>query len=929
MDKLSIKTRLSSKKSFKASLQQYFIENHKSSLKIRLFNFIIKLLSCILYCFRVNGDRQQAVFQAKESYTMDTNYNALLWIETNTYLWIIQVVVAFISITETVLIFYITYKGSIFRLLLDIHFLLELVTNAPLIITVIIPPLRNLYVPTFLNCWLANGILQQMMHDLHRAARMHNSALLRQMLVLFLTLVCLVFTGTCGMEHLQRAGKRQFDLFTSFYFVIVTFSTVEEDLERVLMQEAKACFILSSRHKVRKSESDQQTILTSWAIKDYAPHVPQYIQVFRPETKLHLEYAEVVICEDEFKYALLGNNCIFPGISTFISLMMHTSYGEEGQTSHEEWHKTYGFHSGNEVYDTIAHKSKVFQNFIGETFPHASYHAHREYGVCLVGAKRDNGNSGIMLNPGHSFIIQAEDNLYYMALSREDSLSRFLKKRIGTKMLPKKSIVSGYVQVLDSIPKKPNKKLDHSHTDNNKSNEKLPLTETKSRRLPNPFLTVFFAERLKRGLTCRLCDGNNCIAKKVEQKVPPLAAYLGSSLIVCHMLKKKRHYCCLKLFESCEHWPYTTAREYNWKNSAIIIAVDQSSRNVRRGSPGIFNFILPLRSYFRSPHELRPIVLLLDIEEHNAPNSAFLDIIASFPLIYWMRGNCSNVDDLLRAGICQAEHMVMAKESGTYQQEYLADCDSVINAQKIHRIFPKVKLITELTHFSNMRFMEFSPDDEYAMQQSKFEKKQRDRGSHLHFMFRLPFAKGSVFSANLIDRLLYQSFVKPYLVDFLKIMLGTEESRGSGSLISINITKEDLILQTYGSLFEQLSYLAGDIPIGIYRTKHCSNSQNSIEIDAESTNFSRKSNTYRIQQVMREMVRSRMECLEMPHNDFRIFFMISQDFKKFLANEIADKGASDISYVIINPWSELEIEEGDVVYVLRAPKTANARKNDK
>lgn len=29
----------------------------------------------------------------------------------------------------------------------------------------------------------------------------------------------------------------------------------EDDLERVLMQEAKACFILSSRHKVRKSES--------------------------------------------------------------------------------------------------------------------------------------------------------------------------------------------------------------------------------------------------------------------------------------------------------------------------------------------------------------------------------------------------------------------------------------------------------------------------------------------------------------------------------------------------------------------------------------------------------------------------------------------------------------------------------------------------
>uniref|UniRef100_A0A914CJR0 Uncharacterized protein n=1 Tax=Acrobeloides nanus TaxID=290746 RepID=A0A914CJR0_9BILA len=163
MDKFSLMTRFSSTKTFKSRLQQYFIENYKTSVKIRIFNFIIKILSCVLYCVRVNGDRQQVIFQAKESYVVDMNYNALLWIETNTYLWIIQVFVAFISIAESVLIFYITYKGSLFRLLLDIHFLLELATSAPLIITVFIPSLRNLYVPTFLNCWLANSILQQMM----------------------------------------------------------------------------------------------------------------------------------------------------------------------------------------------------------------------------------------------------------------------------------------------------------------------------------------------------------------------------------------------------------------------------------------------------------------------------------------------------------------------------------------------------------------------------------------------------------------------------------------------------------------------------------------------------------------------------------------------------------------------------------------------
>ncbi|KAK6009991.1 Calcium-activated BK potassium channel alpha subunit, partial [Ostertagia ostertagi] len=68
----------------------------------------------------------------------------------------------------------------------------------------------------------------------------------------------------------------------------------------------------------------------------------------------------VLICEDEFKYALLANNCICPGISTFITLLMHTSKGDEGKNSTEPWHKVYGFHSGNELYMIKAEDSKFF-----------------------------------------------------------------------------------------------------------------------------------------------------------------------------------------------------------------------------------------------------------------------------------------------------------------------------------------------------------------------------------------------------------------------------------------------------------------------------------------------------------------------------------------------------------------------------------------
>ena len=34
-----------------------------------------------------------------------------------------------------------------------------------------------------------------------------------------------------------------------------------------------------------------------------------------------------MVCEDEFKYALLANNCLCPGLSTFVTLLLHTSRG--------------------------------------------------------------------------------------------------------------------------------------------------------------------------------------------------------------------------------------------------------------------------------------------------------------------------------------------------------------------------------------------------------------------------------------------------------------------------------------------------------------------------------------------------------------------------------------------------------------------------
>lgn len=63
--------------------------------------------------------------------------------------------------------------------------------------------------------------------------------------------------------------------------------------------------------------------------------------------------------------------------------------------------------------------------------------------------------------------------------------------------------------------------------------------------------------------------------------------------------------------------------------------------------------------------------------------------------------------------------------------------------------------------------------------------REKERGSHISYMFRLPFAAGSVFSASMLDTLLYQAFVKDYVITFVRLLLGIDQAPGSGFLTSV------------------------------------------------------------------------------------------------------------------------------------------------
>lgn len=66
---------------------------------------------------------------------------------------------------------------------------------------------------------------------------------------------------------------------------------------------------------------------------------------------------------------------------------MLTLFHSEGQISREPWHKLYGRCSGNEIYHIRLADSRFFGEYEGKSFTYASFHAHRKYGVSLVGVR--------------------------------------------------------------------------------------------------------------------------------------------------------------------------------------------------------------------------------------------------------------------------------------------------------------------------------------------------------------------------------------------------------------------------------------------------------------------------------------------------------------------------------------------------------------
>ncbi|KAI2666002.1 Potassium channel subfamily T member 2 [Labeo rohita] len=532
-----------------------------------------------------------------------------------------------------------------------------------------------------------------------------------------------------------------------------------------------------------------------------------------------LSRGDHVVCEEEFKYAMLALNCnsIFRGLQAASRRLPAPQQ------------RTYRRCAANEVHHIRLEESKFFGEYQGKSFTFASFHAHKKYGVCLIGVRRmDTAN--ILLNPGPCHIMGASDTCFYINISKEEN-SAFVRGHRepvrgpgGDSRGVPQTIYHGLTR--DSSPEGSGPPALGSGTVSRSGSRTevggcntlaLPAMSSSGEERRHSIAPVLEVVDGVHSPTFDLLgdqseDEGGEEGKEEEggeQKGQWWGAHCDSPAL-CHLLQEKMPFCCLRLDKACHHMPYEDARSYGFKNKLIIVSAESAGN-------GLYNFIVPLRAYYRPRKELNPIVLLLE----NVPEADFLEAICWFPMVFYTVGSIDNLDSLLRCGVTFADTMVVVdKESSMIAEEdYMADAKTIVNVQTLFRLFPALSIITELTHPANMRFMQFKVKDHYSLALSKLEKKERERGSNLVFMFRLPFAAGKVFSVSMLDTLLYQSFVKDYMISITRLLLGLDSMPGSGFLCAMKITEEDLWIRTYGRLYQKLCSSTGDIPIGIYRTE--------------------------------------------------------------------------------------------------------------
>eukprot|EP00051_Salpingoeca_urceolata_P016510 m.219754 g.219754 ORF g.219754 m.219754 type:complete len:1281 (-) comp18698_c0_seq2:81-3923(-) len=848
-------------------------------------------------------------------------------VERTTTVAVLQIVVCLFTLLDSFLRMFVLYpplgrRGKLFPL--DIYDVINIGLAVPSLWLV---HNENIYVPSFLYVWTMRNALNHFLIVLDEWLEAQTGKTLDfkwpETFLLLFTIVCIIVTAMCGIEHLESSSPENvnLDLFDSMWLSFVTFSTVgygdifpetalgrlwvigmivvtllvlpqqfnhlieaaeqerksggtikkvgdlvvfvsgsletatvgdllhelfalepsditvvllcsakiepdmfallrkpawkhrvkyirgsalrQEDLVRAGVDKAQAVFLLAERGSADAVTIDNRTVFRSWAINDFRPHLPQFVQILLPENKKHLKRQKGrTICFEELKYGLLAKSSACPGISTLVTQLIHTSDGSQAEcevraklsTIQSQLHTaksifgdiqafkeqragvatqdiynlenacqhimqrllvrqqalahmcSYASYSGHEIYSALVGESPLLSRYIDCNFSVSAFDA-LQYRVTLIAVKlacrcESNNLNEVPVESAH--------------VCSDDPLSGWAAGEI--RLHPGAEFVFRHYDRVFYISEKNLKQLsgDVSSDDDDESLVGVapPLLEPLS---PQPDEDE--SEQ----------DQEQHTGKDYKVTVlPENAIYFGSKPVICRTRRKKvdRQRDALDLGD----W---TLDDIQKLPKFIVADFALDSEGFVDG--GAYLFVRYMRSetfLLSEDGKVVPLVLLFD----SVPREKFLNFIESFPAVYFYVGSLDRLNDYTLCCVLERAYTVLVlrdlynTNQVSAEEEYLVDAKAIMAVAATHTRIPDTQIIAELNHRRNMRFMLFE-----AMADG--QTLQADSTPTL-FMFRTAYMTGSVFASSMLDTLLLQSF-KPDGQDIIYLieqLLGVKEA---------------------------------------------------------------------------------------------------------------------------------------------------------
>jgi hypothetical protein len=219
----------------------------------------------------------------------------------------------------------------------------------------------------------------------------------------------------------------------------------KDDMKRANIQHAEAVFLLARK---TGANGDADAILTAMNLMTTNEKLKIYLQLINKQHKATARARGMrhVLCVQELRLSLLAQNCIYPGVFTFIANLCRTNTPNPNSFTHNPWLAEFESGLGYELYS-----DKDLSSFSGLTVAEASTYIYLKYGCILIGLRVYVGEPPtpvLVMNPGRQykikdldvgFIIAENEQIVHNLKYENDSYSAVAERIVSERITPSPS----------------------------------------------------------------------------------------------------------------------------------------------------------------------------------------------------------------------------------------------------------------------------------------------------------------------------------------------------------------------------------------------------------------------------------------------------------------------------------------------------------